>query len=56
MVQQHKDQIQQKTDEYTKLLLHLNSDFTDSCGKTVTANGNAQISTTQKKFGRKFIS
>ena len=43
---------------YTKLLLHCNgidgsTTFTDSSayGKTVTANGNAQIDTAQKKFG-----
>ncbi len=40
-----------KTDEYTKLLLHLNNDFSDACGKTVTAYGNAQISAAQSKFG-----
>lgn len=40
-----------KTDEYTKLLLHFDSDFTDLCGKTVTAYGNAAISSAQSKFG-----
>jgi hypothetical protein len=40
-----------KTDEYTKLLLHLDNDFIDSCGKAVTKNGNVAISTLQKKFG-----
>jgi hypothetical protein len=45
-------------DNYTKLLLHFNgangsTTFTDSetTPKTVTANGNAQISTAQSKFG-----
>lgn len=41
---------------YTKLLLHCNGDdgsttFTDEIGKTVTANGNVQLDTDQKKFG-----
>lgn len=40
-----------KTDEYTKLLLHLDTNFKDSCGKTVTANGNVAISAAQSKFG-----
>src|SRR3990167_7415815 len=39
-------------DSYTKLLLHMDgtngsTTFTDEIGKTVTANGNAQISTAQ---------
>src|SRR3990167_7743345 len=43
-------------DSYTKLLLHMDgtngsTTFTDEIGKTVTANGNAQISTAQSKFG-----
>lgn len=45
-------------DQYTKLMLHMNgangsTTFTDSSlvPKTVTANGNAQISTAQYKFG-----
>lgn len=45
-------------DTYTKLMLHMNgtngsTTFTDSelTPKTVTANGNAQISTAQSKFG-----
>lgn len=45
-------------DSYTKLLLHCDgadasTTFTDSgvTGHTVTANGNAQIDTAQKKFG-----
>ena len=43
-------------DSYTKLLLHCDgvdatTTFTDEIGKTVTANGNAQIDTAQKKFG-----
>lgn len=45
-------------DTYTKLMLHMNgtsasTTFTDSenTPKTVTANGNAQISTLQSKFG-----
>lgn len=45
-------------DQYTKLMLHMNGAngstvFTDSSlsPKTVTANGNAQISTAQYKFG-----
>lgn len=44
------------TDEYTKLLLHCDgtngsTTFTDETGKTVSANGNAQISTAQSEFG-----
>lgn len=35
----------------TALLLHLDGDFTDVKGNTITANGSAVISTTQKKFG-----
>jgi len=40
----------------TKLLLHMDgtngsTTFTDQIGKTMTANGNAQISTAQSKFG-----
>jgi len=43
-------------DSFTKLMLHMNGDdgsqvFTDEIGKTVTANGNAQIDTAIKKFG-----
>jgi len=40
-------------DGYTKLCLHLNSDFADSSGSahTVTANGDAQIDTAIKKLG-----
>src|SRR3990167_2708347 len=43
-------------DSYTKLLLLCDgvdstTTFTDEIGKTVTANGNAQIDTAQKKFG-----
>ncbi len=43
-------------DEYTKLMLHCNgtdasTTFTDEIGHSVTANGNAQIDTAQKKFG-----
>jgi len=40
-------------DNTIKLLLHLDSDFTDSgyTGHIVTANGNAQIDTSQSKFG-----
>lgn len=43
-------------DSYTKLMLHCDgvdaaTTFTDEIGKTVTANGNAQIDTAQKKFG-----
>jgi len=43
-------------DSYTKLLLHCDgldtsTTFTDETGKTVTANGNAQIDTAQSKFG-----
>jgi hypothetical protein len=44
-------------DDYTKLLLHMNgadasTAFIDSAtGKSVTANGNAQIDTAQSKFG-----
>lgn len=43
-------------DTYTKLMLHCDgtdtsTTFTDEIGKTVTANGNAQIDTAQKKFG-----
>lgn len=43
-------------DTYTKLLLHCDgtdesTTFTDEIGKTVTANGDAQIDTAQKKFG-----
>jgi len=43
-------------DSYTKLLLHCDGTdgsqtFTDESGKTVTANGNAQIDTAQKEFG-----
>jgi hypothetical protein len=43
-------------DQYTKLMLHMNvtdgsTTFTDEIGKTVTANGNAQIDTAQSKFG-----
>jgi hypothetical protein len=43
-------------DSYTKLLLHCNGTndsqtFIDESGKTVTANGDVKISTTQKKFG-----
>ena len=42
--------------EYTKLLLHCDgtnnsTTFTDECGKTVTANGTAKLSTTSPKFG-----
>lgn len=44
------------TDGYTVLLLHCNgtdgsTTFTDETGKSVTANGNAQIDTAQYKFG-----
>jgi hypothetical protein len=47
-------------DAYTKLLLHGDGDngsqtFTDECGKTITPVGNAQISTSQKKFGNSSI-
>lgn len=43
-------------DSYTKLMLHCDgvdaaTTFTDEIGKTVTAVGNAQIDTAQKKFG-----
>ena len=43
-------------DSYTKLLLHCDgvdaaTTFTDEIGKVVTAVGNAQIDTAQKKFG-----
>ena len=43
-------------DSYTKLMLHCDgvdasTTFTDEIGKTVTANGNAQIDTAQSKFG-----
>src|SRR3990167_5725818 len=43
-------------DSYTQLLLHCDgvdaaTTFTDEIGKAVTANGNAQIDTAQKKFG-----
>ena len=43
-------------DSYTKLLLHMDgisgsTTFTDEIGKTVTANGNAQIDTAQSVFG-----
>lgn len=43
-------------DTYTKLMLHCDgadasTTFTDEIGKTVTANGNAQIDTAQSKFG-----
>ncbi|MFA5386373.1 MAG: LamG-like jellyroll fold domain-containing protein [Candidatus Paceibacterota bacterium] len=43
-------------DSYTKLLLHMDGangsqTFTDETGKTVTVNGNAQITTAQKEFG-----
>lgn len=43
-------------DTYTKLMLHCDgtdasTTFTDEIGKTVTAIGNAQIDTAQKKFG-----
>ena len=43
-------------DSYTKLMLHCDgvdaaTTFTDETGKAVTANGNAQIDTAQKKFG-----
>lgn len=43
-------------DSYVKLLLHGDGDdgsttITDETGKTVTASGNAQIDTAQKKFG-----
>jgi len=43
-------------DIYTKLLLHMDgtdgsTTFKDETGKTVTANGNAQIDTAQYKFG-----
>src|SRR3990167_4719362 len=43
-------------DSYTKLMLHCDgvdaaTTFTDEIGKDVTANGNAQIDTAQKKFG-----
>ncbi len=42
-------------DSYTKLMLHCDgtdaaTTFTDEIGKTVTANGNAQIDTAQYKF------
>jgi len=38
---------------YTKLLLHINTDFTDSSpsNHVVTANGNVQVNTLVKKFG-----
>ncbi|MFA5379480.1 MAG: LamG-like jellyroll fold domain-containing protein [Dehalococcoidia bacterium] len=41
---------------YTKLLLHCNGSdegttFTDECGKTVTANGDANTEQAEKKFG-----
>lgn len=40
-------------DQYTKLMLHMNSSFEDfsSSNHTVTANGNAQIDTSQSVFG-----
>ena len=43
-------------DSYTKLMLHCDgtdaaTTFTDEIGKTVTANGDAQLDTAQKKFG-----
>lgn len=43
-------------DTYTKLMLHCDgtdasTTFTDEIGKTVTAVGNAQLDTAQKKFG-----
>lgn len=43
-------------DSYTKLMLHCDgtdesTTFTDETGKTVTANGDAQIDTAQKVFG-----
>jgi len=43
-------------DSYTKLMLHMDGTngstrFTDETGKTVTAHGNAQISTAPYKFG-----
>lgn len=43
-------------DTYTKLMLHgdgtdASTTITDEIGNTVTANGNAQIDTAQKKFG-----
>lgn len=43
-------------DAYTKLLLHCDGSdtgttFTDEIGNTVTATGNAQLDTAQKKFG-----
>jgi len=47
---------QSEIDSYTKSLLHCDGTngsqiFTDEIGKTVTANGNAQLSTSIKKFG-----
>jgi hypothetical protein len=40
-------------DEYTELLLHVDSDFTDSSGngRTATAVGDAAIDNTQSRFG-----
>ena len=43
-------------DSYTKLLMHFDgingsASFSDVCGKSVTVRGNAQISTSQSKFG-----
>lgn len=38
-------------DSNTKFLMHFNSDFTEDTGKIITANGDAQISSAQSKFG-----
>ena len=40
-----------KTDEYTKLLLHLDTGFNDSCGNVLIIGGNTHIDTNVKKFG-----
>lgn len=39
-----------------KLLIHADTSITDVTGKTVTANGNAAISSTTKKFGAGSVS
>ena len=38
-------------DQYTKSLLHFDSDLTDATGKTWAVQGNAAIASAQKKFG-----
>lgn len=43
-------------DSYTKLLCHFDGGLADRSGKTLTANGNATASTTQKKFGTHSLS